>query len=151
MPRYRVKTGRRFHYIRIYEGGEAVDYPGPAGQALELVEGEESWPADAKQGETAPAEVTAPPADLVDRLNRARSQSPSVVMRGDEPATLADIQKQDRARSDAEADRLKGSRGLTKAEIIADLEAMGIDYGPADSRPVLLAARNVGRAARDRT
>jgi hypothetical protein len=150
MPQYRVKTGRRFHYVRIYEPGEIVDYPGPAGAALELVEGQEPWPQDGKQGELpTPEAESGPQNDLVDRLNRARSQSPDVVMRGDEPATLSDIQKQDRKRVEAEKNRYSDGRGLTRTEIIADLEGMTIPFDPRDSLTDLRKARNAGRAARD--
>lgn len=148
MPLYRVKTGRRFHYVRIYEPGEVVDYPGPAGAGLELIEGQDPWAG--KQGEAAAPEVAdGPQDDLVDRLNRARSQSPSVVMRGDEPATLSDIQKQDRKRVDAEKGRYSDGRGLTRTEIIADLEGMSISFDPRDSIADLRKARNAGRAARN--
>lgn len=154
MPLYRVKNGNSFFYQRIWSAGEEVDYPGPAGTALELVEGEEPWTSDFQQGcgpdaagGSAPQGADAP-ANIADRLNRARSQMPDVVMRSDEPQTLGDLQAQDRARVDAADDKLAGDVGLTKAEIIADLEGMGIEYDVRQSRAKLLVQRNAGREAR---
>ena len=167
MPRYRVKDGKSFHFIRIYGGGEIVDYPGPAGKALELVEGEEPWtdpfqsgcgPAGA--GGSAPAGADAP-ADLASRLNRALSQMPDVVM-GGEGDTLKSLQAQDRKREDATRDKWNGADpasfdhdgdgapggGLTKTEIIADLEGMGIEFDARRSRAKLLEQRDQARAAR---
>lgn len=40
-------------------------------------------------------------------------------------------------------------QGLTKAEIITDLEALGVDYSPAASKAVLLEIRAKARAERD--
>lgn len=154
MPLYRVKNGKSFFYTRIYGAGEQVDYPGPAGTALELEDGEEPWPSEFQRGcgpdaagGSAPQGADAP-ADLTDRLNRARSQMPDVVMRSDEPETLADLQAQDRARVDAADDKLAGDVGLTKAEIIADLEGMGIEFDARHSRVKLLEQRDAARAAR---
>lgn len=42
-----------------------------------------------------------------------------------------------------------GPEGLTKTEIIADLEAMGVDYNPRAPKASLLALRNDARAIRD--
>lgn len=39
--------------------------------------------------------------------------------------------------------------GLTKAEIIADLEAMGVEFDPRDRKADLLAQRDAARAAVD--
>ena len=39
--------------------------------------------------------------------------------------------------------------GLTKAEIVADLEAMGVAFDPRWNKPELLALRNSERALRD--
>jgi hypothetical protein len=168
MPLYRVKNGKSFFYTRIWTAGEQVDYPGPAGTALELEDGEDPWPSQFQQGcgpeaagGSAPLGADAP-ADLTDRLNRARSQMPDVVMRGDEPQTLSDVQAQDRVREDATRDKWNGADpasfdgdndghaggSLTKAEIVADLEGMGIEFDPRQSRAKLLVQRNAGREAR---
>ncbi|MFD1189746.1 hypothetical protein [Phenylobacterium conjunctum] len=42
-----------------------------------------------------------------------------------------------------------GASELTKAEIITDLEALGVDYSPAASKAVLLEIRAKARAERD--
>lgn len=152
MPLYRVKDGKSFFYTRIWSAGEKVDYPGPAGKALELVDGEEPWTEPYQLG-CGPAgaggsarEGADAPANLADRLNRARSQMPDVVMRSDEPETLSGIQAQDRVREDATRDKFDA--GLTKTEIIADLEGMGIEFDARHSRAKLLEQRDAGRAAR---
>ena len=41
------------------------------------------------------------------------------------------------------------AEGLTKAEIIADLEGMGVEFDPRDKKADLLALRNEARAIRD--
>lgn len=54
---------------------------------------------------------------------------------------------------DHDGDGRKGGsepdEGLTKAEIIADLEAMGVDYDPRSKKADLLALRDEARAIRD--
>ena len=42
----------------------------------------------------------------------------------------------------------RGDVGLTVTEICADLEAMGLEFDPTESRDELLAQRNAGRRAR---
>lgn len=50
---------------------------------------------------------------------------------------------------DGEKGGSEPGHGLTKAEIIADLEAMQVEYDPRAVKAELLALRNEARAARD--
>lgn len=47
-----------------------------------------------------------------------------------------------------EADQAEPEGGLTRTEIIADLEGMGLEFDPRHSHAELLAQRNAGRAQR---
>lgn len=110
MPKYIVKPGRSFHYIRVWSAGETVDYPGPPGEALILVDGETPWTSPHQQGcePGGQAAVESVQPDLAGRLDRARTSSPGVDF-GAEPTTLSELQAQDRARADAEREKWGGA------------------------------------------